>query len=110
MVAARNRFVVEVDGQAVGLAAGGDSTDPGAAVLTSLWVNPAARGQGIGDRLIETVADWSKSSGYQRLVLWVAEGNGHAERLYERNGFTRTGEVIRDPRPEFEMSKALSLQ
>jgi ribosomal protein S18 acetylase RimI-like enzyme len=107
MVAGRHRFVVEVDGQAVGLAAGGDSTDPGAAALTSLWVHPAVRGQGIGDRLIDTVGGWSKGSGYQRLVLWVAEGNGHAERLYVRNGFTRTGEVIREPRPEFEMSKEL---
>lgn len=106
MVLARHRFVVEVDGRAVGLAAGGDSTDPGASALTSLWVAPEARGQGIGDRLVETVAGWSKGAGYRRLVLWVADGNDHAERLYERNGFTRTGVVIDEPGREFEMSKA----
>jgi ribosomal protein S18 acetylase RimI-like enzyme len=107
MVEARNRFVVEVDGRVVGLAAGGDSSDPGAAALTSLWVAPEARGKGVGDRLIEVVDDWSKSAGYRRLVLWVAEGNERAERLYQRNGFARTGEAIREPRPEFEMSKPL---
>jgi ribosomal protein S18 acetylase RimI-like enzyme len=107
MVAARHRFVVEADGRTVGLAAGGDSSDPAVAALTSLWVAPEARGQGIGDRLIETIAGWSRSSGYRRLVLWVADGNDRAERLYERNGFTRTGDVILEPMHEFEMAKDL---
>jgi ribosomal protein S18 acetylase RimI-like enzyme len=101
------RFVVELDGRAVGLAGGGPSIGTDAGVLTSLWVDPAARGRRIGDRLIDAVVDWSKAKGFSRLLLWVAEGNAHAERLYERNGFTRTGEVIREPRPEFEMARAL---
>jgi GNAT superfamily N-acetyltransferase len=103
----RTRFVVELDGRVVGVAAGGPSTDSAAAVLTTLWVDPAARGTGIGDLLVQTVAEWSRDAGFGRLVLWVADGNVHAERLYERNGFTRTGELIRERQVEFEMSKRL---
>ncbi len=106
-VVARTRFVVELDGRAVGLAAGGDSSYTGAAALTSLWVDPAARGKGVGDLLVATVVDWAARAGYDRIFLWVAESNDHAEKLYERNGFVRTGELMRDPMPEFEMSRRL---
>jgi GNAT superfamily N-acetyltransferase len=99
------RFVLELDGRVVGMVSGGPSNYSGAAVLTSLWVDPTARGQGIGDRLVQTVVDWAKSMGFSQLLLWVAEGNAQAERLYERNSFTRSGEVIHQPRREFEMSR-----
>ena len=91
------------DGRVVGLAAGGDSGPDGVAALTSLWVDPRARGRGVGDQLVISVTDWARDSGYKQLVLWVTEGNQHAEALYERNGFTRTGDVIAEPRHEFEM-------
>jgi len=70
------------------MAAGGGSNSAGTAALTSLWVEPASRGRGV-------------------VLLWVTEGNSHAEALYERNGFIRTGEVIDQPRREFEMSVEL---
>lgn len=106
-VVARTRFVVELDGRAVGLAAGGDGSYPGAAALTSLWVAPEARGRGAGDLLVATVVDWARKAGYDQVFLWVAEGNDHAERLYERNGFVRTGALMPDPKPEFEMVRRL---
>jgi GNAT superfamily N-acetyltransferase len=87
------------------MVSGGPSNYSGAAVLTSLWVDPTARGKGIGGRLVQAVVDWSKSRGFGRLFLWVAEGNAQAERLYERNGFTRSGEVIHNARREFEMAR-----
>jgi ribosomal protein S18 acetylase RimI-like enzyme len=106
-VAGWTRFVIELDGRVVAMVSSGPANYTGTAVLTSLWVDPSARGQGVGDRLVETVVDWSKNHGYRRLVLWVAERNSHAETLYERHGFRKTGEVIRSPRPEFEMSRVL---
>jgi ribosomal protein S18 acetylase RimI-like enzyme len=106
-VAGWTRFVLELEGRAVGMVSGGPSNYAGAAVLTSLWVDPTARGRGMGDRLVQAVVDWSKGMGFGQLLLLVAEGNAPAERLYERNGFTRTGEVIHQPRHEFEMSKTL---
>jgi GNAT superfamily N-acetyltransferase len=99
--------VIELEGHVVGMVSAGPSTYTGGAVLTSLWVDPTSRGKGIGDRLVQTVVDWSKGTGISQLLLWVADGNAHAERLYARNGFTRTGDVIHKPRREFEMSKRL---
>jgi GNAT superfamily N-acetyltransferase len=99
--------VVELDGRAVGLVAGGDAIYTGAAVMTSLWVDPSARGKGAGDLLVTTVVEWARRAGYKQLFLWVAEGNDFAERLYERNGFKRTGALMQDARPEFEMGRKL---
>jgi GNAT superfamily N-acetyltransferase len=106
-VVARTRFVVELDGRAVGLAAGGVGSDPGAAALTSLWVDPTTRGKGVGDLLVTTVVGWARRAGYKQVFLWVAEGNDFAERLYERNGFARTGALMEDAKPEFEMGRRL---
>jgi ribosomal protein S18 acetylase RimI-like enzyme len=99
----RTRFVAVLDGRMVGLAAGGASGPHGVAALTSLWIDPRARGRGVGDELVTSITAWAKVEGYNQLVLWVTDGNEHAEALYERNGFTRTGEVIEEPRAEFEM-------
>ncbi len=104
---ARTRYVVELDGRAVGIAAGSDSSYPGAAALTSLWVEPAARGKGVGDLLVTTVVEWARAAGFTQVFLWVAQGNDNAEKLYARNGFARTGAVMLDPQPEFEMSHEL---
>ncbi len=103
--------MVELDGRAVGTASGGESGFSRAASLTSLWVDPSARGQGVGDLLITTVMAWAKGAGSVHLMLWVTEGNTHAERLYKRHGFRRTGAIqpVRagEDRLEFEMSVLL---
>ena len=86
---------------------GGDSSD--AASLTAMWVDPRFRRQGVGAVLVKTVTEWAKSNGYHKLFLWVTDGNDNAERLYQRNGFVRTG-AAKDVRPghlEYEMSREL---
>ena len=95
------------DGRVVGMAAAGDSSSAGTAALTSLWVEPGSRGQGVGDGLVIAVVEWAKAAGFSQVLLWVTEANSHAEALYERNGFIRTGDVIDEPRREFEMSKRI---
>lgn len=79
--------------------------------LVSMWVRPSARGLGAGEALIEAAADWTRARGYLALFLWVNESNGPARRLYERLGFTPTGEtqpLPSDPAlPELRMSRAL---
>jgi len=92
------------NGQVVGMAAGGEANDTRTASLTSLWVDPSSRGQGVGDLLVKGVLEWAKSAGFSQVLLWVREGNSRAESLYQRNGFTRTGDVIAAPHREFEMS------
>jgi GNAT superfamily N-acetyltransferase len=106
-VASRQRFVAIQGERVVGMAAGGESNSTSTAALTSLWVEPASRGGGVGDQLVVAVLAWAKTVGFSQVLLWVTEGNSHAEALYERNGFIRTGEVIDQPRREFEMSVEL---
>ena len=46
-----------------------------------------------GGTLIEATAGWARSRGHDTLFLWVTESNAPARRLYERCGFTPTGET-----------------
>lgn len=61
--------------------------------LRSLWVSPEARGNGVGDQLIEAVTTWALRSGSTTLKLAVIPGNESATALYQRNGFIATGEL-----------------
>jgi ribosomal protein S18 acetylase RimI-like enzyme len=85
--------------------------DDGSAELVSMWVRPAARGRSVGEALVEAAAGWSRARDHDALYLWVTESNDPARRLYERCGFTPTGE--RQPLPsdpafsEVRMSRAL---
>ena len=107
----RTRFVAESDGQAVGMASVGEAGHGTAGSLTSLWVHPRVRGKGVGDILILASVESARAAGYDELLLWVTEKNTHAERLYERHGFQRTGatQPIRpgDDRLEYEMTLSL---
>ncbi|WNF01856.1 GNAT family N-acetyltransferase [Streptomyces luomodiensis] len=60
--------------------------------LRSLWVSPEARGDGVGDRLIEAVTTWALRSDSTTLKLAVIPGNEPAIALYQRHGFVATEE------------------
>jgi GNAT superfamily N-acetyltransferase len=102
-----NRFAAEVNDQVVGTVGVGLGELTGSAALTSLWVDPRFRGRGLGTALIEAVVDWSRQRDLSRILLWVTDGNRHAEALYLGNGFVRTGGEIQEPLREFEMSKRI---
>lgn len=105
----RIRFVAEIDGAVLGTVSCGDAAYSGAAVITAMWVDPAFRRRGIGDLLVKTALDWAKVNGYTQMFLWVTAVNAQAERLYQRNGFVRTGasEELRPGEVEFEMLRKL---
>lgn len=90
----RGLFVALADGRAAGLAAGVRNRErPGEAMLISMWTNPAFRGHGIGEKLVQAVLAWTAVEGIARITLEVTVGNDVAERLYRRCGFERTGQV-----------------
>lgn len=62
-------------------------------VLMQMWVDPAARGFGVGRRLVETAVERARALGITTLGLHVTEGNERAEGLYASMGWVRTGEV-----------------
>lgn len=80
----------------VGLAGGYPET-PGTVELVSMYVRPQARGRGVGEALVAAVIDWARTRDAASVHLWVTETNKPARLLYERRGFTRTGE--RQPLP-----------
>ncbi len=85
--------------------------EAGDADLVSMYVRPAGRGSGVAAALVDTVADWTRAHGYPALFLWVTESNTAARRLYERCGFTPTGDRQPLPSnpavPEIRMSRPL---
>jgi N-acetylglutamate synthase-like GNAT family acetyltransferase len=65
------------------------STDQ--AELHRLYVDPALRGRGVGNALVETVLAWCRSRKIRHLLLWSDTRFDRAHRLYQRMGFARTG-------------------
>ena len=59
--------------------------------LFAMWVAPEERKKGIGRALIDAVINWAKENDFGEILLDVADENLAAIRLYESNGFTRTG-------------------
>lgn len=93
-------FVARADDRPVGITAAIRQPELGdpARQLISMWVEPAARGAGIGAKLIDAAAAWGRADGAKELRLQVTENNDAAARLYERCGFERTGRTERLPR------------
>jgi GNAT superfamily N-acetyltransferase len=61
-----------------------------AGFVHDVFVVESARGTGVGERLIEAAAAWLLEHGVPRVMLWTADKNGPAQRLFERLGFRRT--------------------
>lgn len=62
--------------------------------LDSLVTDPAFRGQGIGNELIEAACRKARASGVSFIGLNVDHGNPRAKKLYERLGFRKSGEIV----------------
>jgi RimJ/RimL family protein N-acetyltransferase/SAM-dependent methyltransferase len=100
-------------GRWIGLAVGAPDRDhPGQAGLFAMWVDPAARGRGIGRRLVAGVLAWAQASGFPVIRLRVTIANEAAMRLYERCGFVDTGEraTLRDGSDVITASMMRSLE
>lgn len=83
-------WIAERDGVAVGQAYSRIRDDDSLGIA-AMWVAPEGRGLGVGAALLDAAEAWGRSKGCATATLFVAEGNGEAQRLYERAGYQPTG-------------------
>jgi GNAT superfamily N-acetyltransferase len=86
-------WVAEINRRRVGCVLCVPASDPGGngaatAQLRILLVDPAARGHGIGARLVDECVGFARSAGYQRMKLWTNDPLVSARRIYLSRGFT----------------------
>jgi len=98
-------LVAEQDGEVIGYAyAGVEGRDymslrGPAGVLHDIVVDPAHRGQGIGQKLLDATLAALDARGAPQVVLWTAERNEAGQRLFVRAGFRPTMlEMTREPK------------
>jgi DNA-binding MarR family transcriptional regulator/ribosomal protein S18 acetylase RimI-like enzyme len=85
-------WIAELDGRRAGCVFCVRDKEPGTARLRLLLVDPAARGHGIGRRLVEECIAFARSAEYRDLVLWTNDVLGHARSIYRRAGFELVAE------------------
>jgi ribosomal protein S18 acetylase RimI-like enzyme len=95
------RVVVVCDGEElVGMALAEPSKHDGTgAIITGVghvsmvFVAPTRWGLGIGGRLVEALHTEMRDANWHKASLWTRASNDRARRLYERSGYTTTGDA-----------------
>ena len=84
----KEMWVAEQDGNIVGsiFVAPSEGLE-GSAQLRMLYVEPAARGQGVGTALVAQAVSFARTNNYQRMRLWTHTIQESARRLYAAAGF-----------------------
>ena len=84
-------WIAEQAGKRVGSVLIVDAGDR-VAQLRLLLVEPKARGQSVGTRLIDECIIFSKRNRYRKIKLWTQSNLLAARRLYEKTGFEKVSE------------------
>lgn len=81
-----------VDGRDAGLAGlVPDRHADGELAVVTFWVDPGARGRGVGRAMLDELERLAREAGARALTLEVADANDAAVRLYAAAGFEPTG-------------------
>jgi DNA-binding MarR family transcriptional regulator/GNAT superfamily N-acetyltransferase len=90
-------WIAQRDGSVVGSVFVVRATDH-VAKLRLLYVEPAARGIGLGRRLVDECIAFARDKGYRTLALWTNDVLVPARRIYQQAGFAC---VAREPHHSF---------
>ena len=89
--AAERAFIaVDQDNQRLGSVFCVQSGETGIAKLRLFLLEPAARGLGLGQRLLDACLGFARETGYRKMRLWTHESHTAACALYAKNGFVCT--------------------
>jgi GNAT superfamily N-acetyltransferase len=85
-------WIAEVDGERAGCIFLVAADEPTVAKLRILLVTPAARGLGLGTRLVDECLTFARDAGYNAITLWTNDVLMSARKIYQAFGFTLTQE------------------
>ena len=85
--ALEDAWIAELDGQIVGSVFLMKTESREVGKLRLLYVDPVARGLGVGSQLVRRCIERGRELGYFRLTLWTNDVLASARKIYERAGF-----------------------
>ena len=88
-------WIAELDGAMAGSVLLTDEGD-GLARLRLLYVEPFARGHGVGSRLVSTCVGFAQETGYSAMTLWTHTVLESARRIYAAHGFAIVSRAVHE--------------
>ena len=85
-------WIAELDGERVGSVFCMPAEDGVTAKLRMLLLEPAARGRGVGKRLVSECVEFARAAGYQAMELWTVSLLEAARAIYRKAGFQLVSE------------------
>jgi GNAT superfamily N-acetyltransferase len=105
-------LVAERDGEVIGYVYAGlepqswKELRDAAGFIHDVVVDERGRGAGVASALLAAAIDWLRERGAPRVLLWTAEPNQRAQRLFAKLGFRRTMIEMTRELPASERSRA----
>lgn len=101
------QFAALIGSRPVGLI-GAQQENADTVYLYSLWLDPAARGNGLARPLVAAAVDWARDRRARTVTLRVARDNTVARGVYEGLGFAVATAETASPKGEVAMSLSVS--